>query len=328
MSFANLGLKNLGGNIARSVYSSLPFPGIERPVFIIGCGRSGTTILGATLAQHQLVTYLNEPCHLWFSAYPETDIWTPKACCRGGKLVLTPGDVEPRKSHRISRLFRLETLVSGKPILIEKLPANNFRLNFIRRIFPDARFIHIYRNGLEVARSIDTISRKGRWFGTNSYKWDRLTEYAGGQEETKSLPALCTSFYEKGLLEWRLSVEAAVEFLSGLPDEAFFEISYDELVEEPVETVTRVLGFVGVECDSEVRRFVSEKLARKTPRLGACEVSEKERTLGGKLLPLSMDGGKGLTKRSAGEASSAFPGATATAQGAEIESEPVQIMEK
>ncbi len=172
----------------------------------------------------------------------------------------------------------------------------------------------------------DYHQQKGRWFETNSYNGS-ADGYAE-PEETKTLPALCSSFYEKGLIEWRLSVEAAVEFLSGLPDEAFFEISYDELVEEPVETVTRVLGFVGVECDSEVRRFVSEKLARKTPRLGACEVSEKERTLGGKLLPLSMDGGKGLTKRSAGEASSAFPGATATAQGAEIESEPAQIMEK
>ncbi|MBN1225030.1 MAG: sulfotransferase [Candidatus Aminicenantes bacterium] len=42
-----------------------------------------------------------------------------------------------------------------KPVLIEKLPINNFRLNLILRIFPDARFIHIYRNGLEVARSMD-----------------------------------------------------------------------------------------------------------------------------------------------------------------------------
>jgi hypothetical protein len=100
MSFANLGLKNLGGNIARSVYSSLPFPGLERPVFIIGCGRSGTTILGATLAQHQLVTYLNEPCHLWFSAYPETDIWDTEGVLPGRETGSDPGDVERGKSHR------------------------------------------------------------------------------------------------------------------------------------------------------------------------------------------------------------------------------------
>ncbi|WP_417860784.1 hypothetical protein [Winogradskyella sediminis] len=30
------------------------------PVFLIGCGRSGTTILGTTLGKHQSITYLNE----------------------------------------------------------------------------------------------------------------------------------------------------------------------------------------------------------------------------------------------------------------------------
>ncbi|MDK2847172.1 MAG: hypothetical protein PWP34_525 [Desulfuromonadales bacterium] len=30
----------------------------------------------------------------------------------------------------------------------------------------DARFIHIYRNGLEVARSIEKASEKGGWFGS------------------------------------------------------------------------------------------------------------------------------------------------------------------
>ncbi len=299
MNSASAGLRNLVGQIARTVYCALPFRGIERPVFIIGCGRSGTTILGATLAKHRLVTYLNEPCHLWFSAYPQTDIWTPKAQSRGGKLALTAADTEAGKSRKIGRLFRLETWISGKPVLIEKLPVNSFRLNFIQEIFPEARFIHIYRNGLEVARSIEEISKKGRWFGTNSYKWDRLTEYASGREDTRDLPALCSSFYEKGLLEWRLSAEAAVEFLNRLPDGAFFELNYDELVEEPLKTLSQVLEFVGLEDDPEVKRFVSENLARKTGKLGRCEVSEKERILGGKLLPLSMNGVGRLTRRCA-----------------------------
>ena len=30
------------------------------PVFIIGCGRSGTTILGETLSKHSKIKYLNE----------------------------------------------------------------------------------------------------------------------------------------------------------------------------------------------------------------------------------------------------------------------------
>ncbi len=291
-------LRNVGGDITRTVYSTLPFQGISRPVFIIGCGRSGTTIFGTALSKHRYVTYLNEPRHLWFSAYPETDIWTPKAYSRNGKLVLAAADVEHRKSKKISRLFRFETIKSRRPVLIEKLPINNFRLNFIHQIFPDARFIHVYRNGLEVARSIEKLSEGGGWFGAKSYKWDKLVEYALSRDDTNNLPALCSTYFDKGLLEWRLSTEAAVEFLRYLPDDAFFELKYYELIEYPVNTTSQVFEFIGIDDDSEVKNFVSENLVRRTSKLEQCKVSEKEQILGGKLLPLSMDGGKGLTRRS------------------------------
>ena len=58
------------------VYAHLPFKGIQHPVFILGCMKSGTTILGRTLSCHPQVTYLNEPREIWFSCYPKSDIWT------------------------------------------------------------------------------------------------------------------------------------------------------------------------------------------------------------------------------------------------------------
>ena len=63
-------------NLIRVIYSRLPLPGLDDPVLILGCGRSGTTILGQALAQHSEVTFLDEPRELWFRAYPATDIWT------------------------------------------------------------------------------------------------------------------------------------------------------------------------------------------------------------------------------------------------------------
>jgi hypothetical protein len=211
-------------DISRSVYSSLPLPGVDRPVFIVGCGRSGTTILGTALSKHRHIAYLNEPDHLWTRAYPEADVWTARARARGGRLALTAADVERRKSRKLGRLFRFEAIRAGRPVLVEKLPVNNFRLDFIHRIFPDARFVHIYRNGLEVARSIEKVCQQGlaAWFGADSYKWDELAGYAAGREDTKGLPALCATDFERGLLEWRLSTGAAGEFLRRLPDGAFF----------------------------------------------------------------------------------------------------------
>jgi hypothetical protein len=293
-------IKNSIESIINTVCSILPYQGIRHPVFVIGCGRSGTTILGTALSKHKHITYLNEPRHLWFTAFPETDIWTSKAASRNGKLVLTGADADSAKSEKLRRLFRFETIKSWKPVLVEKLPINNFRLQFIHKIFPAARYIHIYRNGLEVARSIEKKNEDSEWFGENSYKWAELVKHALSKHDTENLPAICSSVFDKGLLEWRLSTEAAVDFLGNLPSGSSFEIHYDAFMENPVGTISQVFDFLGLEQGLEVEEFVSETIVRRTSKLGLNNISEKEQLLGGKLLPLSMNAEQTLTNRRRG----------------------------
>jgi LPS sulfotransferase NodH len=282
--------------VCRELYSRFPFPGISRPTFIIGCGRSGTTILGRSLATHKDVTYLNEPRHLWLSALPQADIWSSRAAARNGRLFLSEADADPRRGRTLGRLFRLETLMSRRPVLVEKLPINSFRLDFIHKVFPDAIFVHIFRNGLEVASSIERESQKGRWFGAGSYKWNQLVDYAKGRDDTRDLPPLCTTYHDMGLLEWRLSTEAIVAFLRRLDETAFLEVNYDEFVSDPAETLLRLQDFIGVDRDARGAAFAAEAVARKSRRLDRAGISEKDRVLGGRLLPFSMDGAKGLTR--------------------------------
>jgi hypothetical protein len=182
-------------------------------------------------------------------------------------------------------------------VLIEKTPINTFRLSFIDRIFPDARFIHIYRNGLEVARSIEKLSETGQWFGHDSYKWNKLVEYASSRDDAAAVLELCSNYFDWGLLEWRLSTEAAVEFLRHLPQSSFLEFSYDEFTQMPIDTLSRALLFIGIDDDNNVKRFASDNILRRTTPVRIEAVSEKQRAIGGKLLPLSMDGPSGLTRR-------------------------------
>jgi hypothetical protein len=266
-----------------SVYISLPMRGIERPVFVLGCGRSGTTIFGTVLSQHPKVTYLNEPRRLWYSCYPQTDIWTSHAAERGGKMLLTEQDVDPARSDKLRRRFKFETLKTGRPVLIEKLPINNFRLRFIHAIFPDARFVHILRNGIEVARSIAKMAPDG-WFGDDDYKWKQLTAYAATQPQTAALPAQCQNDFERGLLEWRLSMSAVRGFLAGLPREAYHELNYADFTAAPVEAMRRVLDFLGLPPSNEVDEFARNQVARKSAPATRQDLSERELLVGGDAL--------------------------------------------
>ncbi|HFD80774.1 MAG TPA: sulfotransferase [Gammaproteobacteria bacterium] len=259
---------------------------VRHPVFIVGCGRSGTTILGSSLSRHPRIVYLNEPRRLWFAAYPEADIWTEKAAERGGRMVLTEADVDPAKSRVLHGLFHQVMVNNGGGLLVEKNPINNFRLSFIREIFPDARFVHIVRNGRAVARSIarKAGSAAGGWFGRDGYKWKQLVQCAEAQPETAGLAAICSSDYEKGLLEWRLSVEAVRRFLCRIPSAASCELSYDELVTSPVDTVNRVLRFIGMTEHAEVTGFVATSIFHRDEDMRTSKLSEKELRIGGDLL--------------------------------------------
>jgi hypothetical protein len=275
--------------VAADVYSAFSSRRLTRPVFIVGCGRSGTTILGNTLARHRRVTYLNEPRHLWCSCYPETDVWSDKAAARQGRVVLTDANADPQRSNALRRLFLFETVKTGRPVFIEKLPINTFRLPFINEMFPDARFVHIYRNGREVAKSIERADAKGRWFGASSYKWTQLVQIASAREDTSQLAELCARPYEKGLLEWRLSTEAAVGFFHGMPADSYYELSYADLVDNPVRATQRLLSFLAIEVDRRVVEFARDQISRKTKQPEDPVLSPTEKKIGGELLPLSME---------------------------------------
>ena len=279
-------IKALATGLARYLYALLPCPEISRPVFIIGCGRSGTTILGETLSRHPQIAYLNEPRHLWLYAYPQTDIWA--GASGAAKLLLTEADAEPSRSRIIRRLLRFEALIKGRPLLLEKLPAHCFHLGFLLRIFPAARFIHLRRNGLEVARSIAIVAEHGNWHGEDGHKWTLLAQYAQESEKTRGLPALCRSSVDQGLLEWRLSTEAALQGLQGLPKETVFELDYEDLLGRPAETLAAIQAFLGLEDAPEVGRFALASIARKSPKLGLDAVAESDRLIGGERLAGSI----------------------------------------
>ncbi len=47
---------------------------VEKPIFIIGIGRSGSTILGTVLSMHREIGFLDEPKAIWYSIDPKDDV--------------------------------------------------------------------------------------------------------------------------------------------------------------------------------------------------------------------------------------------------------------
>lgn len=234
-------------------------PGTWSPVFLLGCGRSGTTITGRIIGQHPDVCVLNEPRHIWRAALPETDIWHAQPGCR---MELTAADIDPRQLQWCRRMFYLRHRASGRKLLVEKLPVNSFRLSLLERIFDNCQFIHVVRHGLEVAHSIARTA--DRWYGANDgLKWKLLIDLAVTRGWSRRELEQCHDSVSRGLLEWTLSVRSVRELQSRIPPRRFFEVRYDDLVRNPADETEKLLEYLGLTFQASVMEWAKSNVRRR-----------------------------------------------------------------
>jgi hypothetical protein len=115
----------------------------DRIAFIIGSPRSGTTILGEILDKHAQICQWYEPYFVWdryFRRSPD-DERKPEECTQ-------------KIRHQIQRDFSRFRKKMGCELVVDKSPRNSLKIPFILKIFPQAKFIHILRDGRDVALSI------------------------------------------------------------------------------------------------------------------------------------------------------------------------------
>lgn len=132
-------------------------------VFVIGAGRSGTTFLADLIGLHPEAAKLPEKRYLWsYGAY-----WRSHDI-RG------PEDASPKIRSYIEKYLFRRAKSSGRHYLIEKTPSNCFRVGFLSSLFPEAKFIHIIRDGRDVA-----ISSARAFFGEKSLVNGKLDSTQG-----------------------------------------------------------------------------------------------------------------------------------------------------
>ena len=123
----------------------------EKAVFLVGSPRSGTTILENILNCHDKIAEFYEPYFLWenFFDVREDDVWNDK-------------DLTPRAAGVLQKEFSVFARKSRKHLVLDKLPTHSFNIPLIHRVFPDAHWIHIIRDGRDVTLSIHKEWEKRR----------------------------------------------------------------------------------------------------------------------------------------------------------------------
>ena len=222
---------------------------LDRPIFIIGAPRSGTSMLYAILrTSKRLAHWPGEAHEVWEADHhPALRGWSSNA--------LGAEDADPDTAERIRRDFFLVT--GTKARLIDKTPRNALRVPFIDAVFPDARFLFLRRDGRDNINSLINAWRTPRY---RTYKlpeshsipgvdpkWWKFTLYPGWQEDRGGpLEVVCAN-------QWKLSYDFALDALASVPKDRWLPVRYEELVQSPEDGVGRIMSFLDLPYEGEVR---------------------------------------------------------------------------
>ncbi|HEY3831913.1 MAG TPA: sulfotransferase [Acidimicrobiia bacterium] len=139
-------------------------------IALVGAPRSGTTWLQTLLASHDAIVSPQETN--LFSRYvaPLEERWRYEA--RGSVAerqqrrftglgaVLTEAEFHTEIGHFVNDVLRaIAALKPGATIVVEKTPSHSLHVDLIARHVPQARFVHIVRDGRDVAASLVAASQ-------------------------------------------------------------------------------------------------------------------------------------------------------------------------
>ncbi|MCH7864318.1 MAG: sulfotransferase [Proteobacteria bacterium] len=231
----------------------------ERPIFVIGSERSGTTLLLAILACHPRIAV---PEVTWF--YPRfrnylhtygdlSDIdnfntlahemayglripfWNMRGVNPanwGNEIARRAAEIEPSFAGVFAAMFERYAEQENKPRWGEKTPGNVFYVERILEDFPNAQFVYIYRD----CRDASAEFLDSQFGPTNAYTAAKM---------------------------WNDGQAAVKPIRERLGDDQWFDVKYEEFVVDPVNHLKRMCDFLGEDYTDGLMEFHTTPTAQR-----------------------------------------------------------------
>ncbi len=235
---------------------------VEKPVFILGTGRSGTTVLGIVLSMHRNVGFLNEPKALWHAVCPDEDLigsYTRDAA----RYRLSAEDATKEVCKHLHRLFGAYLAVTFSARVVDKYPELIFRVPFVKTIFPDAKFLFLVRNGWDTCSSIESWSKRlgtandietHDWWGVNRRKWNLLIDQVvvGHADLAPYIDEMhnWTRHVDMAAVEWIVTMREGMLLQQQYPNNVL-RITYEEMCIQPNSVLSNVCKFADLPSDDK-----------------------------------------------------------------------------
>ncbi len=235
-----------------------------KPVFIVGVPRSGTTLLRVVLDSHPNLA-VGPECP-WISGnYGQVvsfrHLYESLISHKSGPIqnfnYIDEKVVAASLGKAIGDILQVYAESNGKQRWIEKTPDNIAFIPFLKTVFPKAKYIHIIRDGRDVAVS----SYQAR------HQWGTHINCNGKRLENTIINCLkrwnlWLSQFQQWIVEFDLDVHA---------------LKYEDFIANPRKTVEGVLSFIDEPWDDRVLNYLDFSHDLPSREMGTKDVISKEK---------------------------------------------------
>jgi len=235
-------------------------------LFIVGCPRSGTTLLQRMVNAHPQIAITPES-HWIPHLYEKPWALTPGGLIthklireltahpkfarlgigRKKELKRLARNGQPLTYSRlVAAILDLYGKAQGKPLVGDKTPDYVRRISTLHRLWPQARFVHVIRDGRDVCLSM--------------MEWPKVRPKPGDFMTWKEDPASTAAWW------WAFNVRSGRDAGRSLKSGLYYELRYEALVTRPREECKLLCAFLGVPFDEAMLRF-HEDQTRPDPGL-------------------------------------------------------------
>lgn len=238
-------------------------PRLDRPVFIMAAPRSGSTLLFETLACTPQLWTVGGEAHWLVEGFDHLSPGAPgiddnRIDARHADEAVG-AEVRRRLLERLQGPQQQPLPAAAEAVrMLEKTPKNALRIPFFARLFPDARFVFLWRDPRENLSSIIEAWRSGGWITYSKMPdwdgpWSLVLPPGWRHLRGKSLGEIAA-------FQWETTNRIALDDLAALPATQWMALSYADFLRDTPASVQAICDFAGIQFDAALQQRVHAPL--------------------------------------------------------------------
>jgi hypothetical protein len=230
----------------------------------LACPRSGSTLLFETLKKATALWSIGDESHAVIEHIPEFS--TVYNGFKSNELTEKDGDIRTisllksrfQAQLRDSQSTAYSPSINGAIRFLEKTPKNALRIRFLKKVFPDALFIHLIRDPKDnISSIIDGWHSKNFITYPNlpgfNHRWSYLLPPNWKNLQGKTIEEIAT-------FQWKSCNEAIYKEFSDSPKNQYHLVNYQDFLDNTADVIKKICGFSHIEYDQELEKFCSSPL--------------------------------------------------------------------